>query len=190
MARAGPKVSRYLLTSEQRVFAVRRHWMALASTFVLFFAFLLGGLLLLVAFRRHPPAEAFAVFFLIFSVLWFLWFVLDWYFEEIVVTNRRVLLVTGVLNKKVGIMPLIKVTDLTFEQTLWGRMLGYGTFIVESAGQDQALSRIDYMARPLHRYRQISALLFGTEMDGDPEDTGGRTRHDTAPIPVIKAKKD
>jgi uncharacterized membrane protein YdbT with pleckstrin-like domain len=190
MARAGPKVSRYLLTSEQRVFAVRRHWMALASTFLLFLGFLFGGLLLVVAFRHHPPAEAFAVFFLIFSALWFLWFVLDWYFEEIVVTNRRVLLVTGVLNKKVGIMPLIKVTDLTFEQSLWGRMLGYGTFIVESAGQDQALSRIDYMARPLHRYRQISALLFGTaEMDSDPEDTG-RAKHDTAPIPVIKAKKD
>ena len=85
-------------------------------------------------------------------------------------------------------MPLIKVTDLTFQQTLWGRMLGYGTFIVESAGQDQALSRIDYMARPLHRYRQISALLFGTVVDTDPEDVGAR--HDTAPIPVVRAKKD
>src|SRR5215475_6810346 len=132
MQRAGPKVSRYLLSSEQRVFAVRRHWMALASTFLLFLAFLIGGLLLLVALRKHPIGESFSVFFLIFSALWFLWYVLDWYFEEIVVTNRRVLLVTGVLNKKVGIMPLIKVTDLTFEQTLTGRMLGYGTFIVES----------------------------------------------------------
>ena len=190
MQRAGPKVSRYLLSSEQRVFAVRRHWMALASTFLLFLAFLIGGLLLLVALRKHPIGESFSVFFLIFSVLWFLWYVLDWYFEEIVVTNRRVLLVTGVLNRKVGIMPLIKVTDLTFEQTLWGRVLGYGTFIVESAGQDQALSRIDYMARPLHRYRQISALLFGTDIDNDPEDTGRSGNHDTAPIPVIKSKKD
>lgn len=190
MPRAGPKVSRYLLSSEQRVFAVRRHWMALASTFLLFLAFLIGGLLFLVVLRKHPVGESFAVFFLIFSVLWFLWYVLDWYFEEIVVTNRRVLLVTGVLNRKVGIMPLIKVTDLTFEQTLQGRLLGYGTFIVESAGQDQALSRIDYMARPLHRYRQISALLFGTDIDNDPEDTGRASGNDTAPIPVIKTKKD
>src|SRR5262245_19925798 len=189
MQRAGPKVSRYLLSSEQRVFAVRRHWMALASTFLLFLAFLIGGLLFLVALRSHPVGESFSIFFLIFSVLWFLWFVLDWYFEEIVVTNRRVLLVTGVLNRKVGIMPLIKVTDLTFEQTLWGRVLGYGTFIVESAGQDQALSRIDYMPRPLHRYRQISALLFGTDVDVDPEDVAC-SRNDTTSLPVIKSKKD
>jgi uncharacterized membrane protein YdbT with pleckstrin-like domain len=188
MQRAGPKVSRYLLSSEQRVFAVRRHWMALASTFLLFLAFLVGGLLLLALFRRHPPAETFAVFFLIFSVLWFLWYVLDWYFEELVVTNRRVLLVTGVLNRKVGIMPLIKVTDLTFEQTLTGRLLGYGTFIVESAGQVQGLDRIDYIARPLYRYRQISALLFGTDIDSDPEDRGAR--HDTAPIPVVKSENE
>lgn len=187
MQRVGPKVGRYLLSSEQRVFAVRRHWMALASTFLLFLAFLIGGLLLLVALRHHPVGESFAIFFLIFSVLWFLWFVLDWYFEELVVTNRRVLLVTGVLNRKVGIMPLIKVTDLTFEQTLWGRVFQYGTFIVESAGQDQALSRIAFVARPLHRYRQISALLFGTDVDVDPEDVN--TRHDTAPIPMIKPKK-
>lgn len=185
--RPGPKVSRYLLSSEQRVFAVRRHWASLASTFVWFLVFLALGVVMLVMFRDHPLAETFAFCFVIFSILWVLWFVLDWYFEEIVVTNRRVLLVTGVLSRKVGIMPLIKVTDLTFEQTLFGRMLGYGTFIVESAGQDQALSRIDYMARPLHRYRQISALLFGTDIDQDPEDTG---RYATAPIPVIRSKKD
>jgi len=186
MQRAGPKVSRYLLSSEQRVFAVRRHWMALASTFLLFLAFLVLGFLFLVLFREHPIGESVAVFFLIFSLLWFLWFVLDWYFEELVVTNRRVLLVSGVLNRKVGVMPLIKVTDLTFVQPFSGRFLGYGTFIIESAGQDQALSRIAFVPRPLHRYRQISALLFGTDIDIDPEDVG----HATAPLPVIRSKKD
>jgi uncharacterized membrane protein YdbT with pleckstrin-like domain len=184
MARAGPKIGRYLLKSEQRKFAVRRHWMALATTFLLFLGFLLLGFLLLVAFRDHPQGETFAVFFIIFSVLWFLWFVLDWYFEEIVVTDRRVLLFTGVLNRKVGIMPLIKVTDLTFEQTLTGRTLGYGTFIIESAGQDQALSRIEYLPHPLLLYQRISEELFGTDADIDPEDVDAHN-NDTAPIPAI-----
>ena len=188
MARVGPKVGRYLLRSEHREFVTRRHWMALAATFLLFLGFLLLGLLLLVAFREHPQGETFAVFFLIFSVLWFLWYVLDWYFEEIIVTNRRVLLITGVLTRKVGIMPLIKVTDLTFEQTITGRTFGYGTFIIESAGQDQALSRIEFLPKPLRHYRQISALLFGTDIDIDPEDLGAR--NDTAPIPTVKPKQD
>lgn len=187
----GPKVNRYLLASEQRVFAVRRHWAALASAFTLFAGFLLFGLLCLWVFRHTQIGLTFSVFFLIFSLLWLLWLIGDWYVEEIVVTNRRVLLVSGIVTKKVGIMPLIKVTDLTFEQSFWGRLLGYGTFIVESAGQDQALSRIDYLARPLLRYRQVSALLFGTDMDKDPEDVGdlAEDRHDTAPIPVILPRR-
>ena len=45
-------------------------------------------------------------------------------------------------------MPLSKVTDLTFQRSLRGRLLGCGTFIVESAGQIQALNRIYYVPRP------------------------------------------
>lgn len=188
---AGPKVNRYLLASEQRVFAVRRHWASLASAFTLFIGFILLGLIVLWVFRHAAFGMTVAVFFLIFSALWMLWQIGDWYFEEIVVTNRRVLLVRGIVTKKVGIMPLIKVTDLTFEQSFFGRLLGYGTFIVESAGQDQALSRIDYLARPLLRYRQVSALLFGTDMDRDPEDVGDLAddRHVTAPIPRIPPRR-
>ena len=184
---AGPRVQRYLLPSEIRVFAVRRHWVSLASAFLLFAAFFIGGLLAVWIFRRTDLPETVAIFFIIFSVLWLAWQIGDWYYEEIVVTNRRVLLITGILTRKVGIMPLIKVTDLTFEQTLWGRILHYGTFIVESAGQDQALSRIDYLAHPLQRYREVSALLFGTNIVQDSEDV--IEQHDTAPIPPVPPRR-
>jgi uncharacterized membrane protein YdbT with pleckstrin-like domain len=169
--------------------------MALASTFLLFLGFLVIGFLLLVLFREHPVGESVAIFFLIFSVLWFLWYVLDWYFEELIVTNRRVLLISGVLNRKVGVMPLIKVTDLTFVQPFSGRFLGYGTFIIESAGQDQALSRIAFVPKPVLRYQEISRTLFGTEADVDPEDKPpSRTNREnvenpTAPLPEIRQKR-
>lgn len=184
----GPKVQRYLLPSEARVFVVRRHWISFAPSVLLFFAFLAGGLLAVSLFRNTQLPETVAVCFIVFSVLWLGWIIGEWYFEEVIVTNRRVLLITGILTRKVAIMPLIKVTDLTFEQTLWGRILHYGTFIVESAGQDQALSRIDYLAHPLQRYREVSALLFGTSLPPDPEDLGAR--HDTAPIPAVPPRKE
>ncbi len=184
----GPKVQRYLLPSETRVFVVRRHWISFAPSVLLFFAFLAGGLLAVFLFRNTQLPETVAVCFIVFSVLWLGWIIGDWYYEEIIVTNRRVLLISGILTRKVAIMPLIKVTDLTFEQTLWGRILHYGTFIVESAGQDQALSRIDYLAHPLQRYREVSALLFGTSLPPDPEDLGAR--HDTAPIPAVLSRKE
>jgi uncharacterized membrane protein YdbT with pleckstrin-like domain len=185
--RPEPKIDRYLLPTEQRVFAVRRHWIALMPMLALYGTFVLGGLLAIWLVSGSGFPEAVAISFVIFTMLWMLWLFGDWYVERFVVTNRRVLLITGLLNRKVAIMPLIKVTDLTFEQSVWGRMLHYGTFIVESAGQDQALSRIDYLAHPLQRYREVSALLFGTNVGPDPEDVP--SKHDTAPIPTVPPRR-
>lgn len=85
----------------------------------------------------------------------------QWWLDHFVVTNRRVLLVSGVLTKRTAIMPLLKVTDMTYEQNPLARVLGYGTFVFESAGQDQALSRVDYLpGGPRQLYLQISVLLF------------------------------
>jgi hypothetical protein len=73
----------------------------------------------------------------------------------------------GFIVHKIGMMPLGKVTDLTFERSLGGRMIGYGTIIVESAGQIQALNRIEYVPRPDEVYEALSELVFGDK---------GRTR--------------
>jgi hypothetical protein len=58
-------------------------------------------------------------------------------------------------------MPLGKVTDLTFRRTLTGRVLNYGTMIVESAGQIQALNKVRFMPRPEEIYEALSELIFG-----------------------------
>jgi hypothetical protein len=61
-------------------------------------------------------------------------------------------------------MPLRKVTDLTFETPLIGRLFaryGWGTFIFESAGQDQALHRVPFVPRPAELYHKLSDEIFG-----------------------------
>ena len=45
-------------------------------------------------------------------------------------------------------MPLTKVTDMSFKRSFPGRLLGYGEFIVESAGQDQALRNVRIYSVP------------------------------------------
>jgi uncharacterized membrane protein YdbT with pleckstrin-like domain len=84
-----------------------------------------------------------------------------WWVERIVITDKRVMLSQGILTHNVGMMPLGKVTDLTFQRTLPGRILGYGTMVIESAGQIQALNRIDFMPRPEEIYEAIAELIFG-----------------------------
>ena len=109
-------------------------------------------------------------------VVWLLWLVLlirllyaiyVWLEDYFVVTSQRLLVAKGVLTKSVNMMPLTKVTDMRFERSPWGRLLGYGTFIVESAGQDQALRKIDHLPYPEQLYLEVCGLIFKDPGAGD-----------------------
>jgi membrane protein YdbS with pleckstrin-like domain len=179
-------VERYLLRTETTVFAVRRHWAALFEVGAMLVAYWVGALVVIALLGGVDIIRVTAICFMFFSLCWFVWQLLDWYVERFLVTNRRVLLISGLLTRNVAIMPLIKVTDLTYQQSPAGRILGYGSFIIESAGQQQALSRVDFLPQPNKRYQQVSALLFGTNVDVDPDD--GVREQDTAPVPYIPPK--
>lgn len=102
-------------------------------------------------------------------VIWLLWGILllrllfaifNWLEDYFVVTKSRLLVSKGVIRKSVNMMPLTKVTDMRFERSPMGRILGYGTFIVESAGQDQALRQVDKLPYPEQLYLEVCGLIF------------------------------
>jgi len=152
----------YLLPTERRVIRVRRHWSVVAwdvfeAAALLTVAILLSSLL-------SPDAWLFQ------NILWyagllvvarFAYTLYEWWDEQLVVTDKRFVLITGVLTTRVAMMPLSKVTDLTYERSMTGRLFGYGTVVVESAGQIQAFNRIDYLPQPERVYDAISELVFG-----------------------------
>jgi membrane protein YdbS with pleckstrin-like domain len=152
----------YLLGTERRVIRVRRHWANLLWDVFEACALLAVAMM----FSYLAPATA----VLVQNVLWYAgiavilhfgYRVLDWWCEQIVVTDKRVMLTIGVFTTRAAMMPLSKMTDITFERTVLGRSLGYGTLIVESAGQIQALNRIEYLPHPEHIFDAISELVFG-----------------------------
>ena len=161
------EVDEYLLPTERRVIRVRMHWAVMAKELTLTGLFLL----LMVVLQEHLPSSVVVdnlTFYLsLAAVLRFTLKTILWWIERIVITDKRVMLAQGIITSKVGMMPLSKVTDLTFERTLGGRMLGYGTIIVESAGQIQALNQINFIPRPEEIYEALSELIFGEK---------GRTR--------------
>jgi hypothetical protein len=77
------------------------------------------------------------------------------------------LLTSGFITRKVAMMPLVKVTDMSFQRDLEGRLLGYGTFILESAGQDQAFRVVDHLPYPEQLYLEVCGLIFPNK---DPAD--------------------
>ncbi|GHF77541.1 putative membrane protein YdbT with pleckstrin-like domain [Amycolatopsis bartoniae] len=152
----------YLLDTERRVVRVRRHWSVLAWD--IFETVALLAICVMVSYLLPPSL------YIVQNILWyaallvvlvFAFKVMEWWVERLVVTDKRFVLTTGVFTTKVAMMPISKVTDLTYERTAWGRLFGYGTVIVESAGQIQALNRIDYLPRPEEFYDTISELVFG-----------------------------
>ncbi|MDN5860185.1 MAG: PH domain-containing protein [Pseudonocardia sp.] len=160
------EIDEYLLPTERRVIRVRQHWAFMSTPLLQTSLFLL----LCVVIERYSEGATGTTDFLIDNLTFYLALVailrftvltILWWIERIVITDKRVMLTQGIIVHKVAMMPLGKVTDLTFERSLGGRMFGYGTLIVESAGQIQALSRIDYMPRPEEIYEAISELVFG-----------------------------
>ena len=112
--------------------------------------------------------------------------------RHFIVSPRRMLLTSGVIARTVTLLPRRRITDLTWQETFFGQLLGYGTFRIESAGQHQALSRVTFLPHADVLYRKISELLFpgdngdGGDDLGDEEPPPPRrpvARQDTEPIP-------
>ncbi|HYH31198.1 MAG TPA: PH domain-containing protein, partial [Pseudonocardia sp.] len=121
-------------------------------------------LVLVIGERLLPDSvliDNLAFYLALVAVLRFTVLTILWWIERIVITDKRVMLARGIITHNVGMMPLGKVTDLTFRRTLGGRLFGYGTIVVESAGQIQALNKIDYLPRPEEIYEALSELVFG-----------------------------
>ncbi len=168
-------VDRYLLPREVQVATVRRH----PAILIVPAAMALGGLLLAGALSatllRHQKDVLIAVWALWLILLGrLLWHALNWAVDYFVVTSERMLLTSGLLTRKIAMMPLTKVTDMTFQRSFAGRVFGYGEFIVESAGQDQALSRIDHIPYPEQLYLLICGMIFpdsAEDEDGDDDES-------------------
>ncbi len=168
--RAPVAINKYLLPREIQVATVRQHPAVLMPAS----AQALGGLLVAGLLTTTVVHGLLAV---IIWVAWgillirLIWKVLLWAVDYFVVTTERLLLTTGFLTRKVNMMPLSKVTDMSFQRSFAGRLLGYGEFIVESAGQDQALRHVTYIPYPEQLYLLICGMLFPNSA-ADADDAG------------------
>ena len=161
-------IYRVLLPHERRVITVRFHPAVLIKPVALALAGLaVAGLLSTIA--RLDNTDALVVIWLLWLILLIhlLYKIYVWLEDYFVVTSQRLLLATGVITKEVKMMPLSKVTDMSFNRSAMGRLLGYGTFVVESAGQDQALRKIDHLPYPEQLYLEVCGLIFKDPGTGD-----------------------
>jgi uncharacterized membrane protein YdbT with pleckstrin-like domain len=154
-------VNRYLLPHEGQVISVHQHPAVLIRPV---FEVLVG--LAIAGWVSNAVAHGNDAVLLVIWILWavlllrLLWKVFDWKENYFIITSQRLVLTSGFLTRKVNMMPLAKVTDMSFQRSAMGRLLGYGEFIVESAGQDQSLRNVDHLPYPEQLYLEVCGLIF------------------------------
>jgi uncharacterized membrane protein YdbT with pleckstrin-like domain len=181
---------RYIAAGERAILEVRLHGVVLGKTIFQTVAVIIGAALIgsLVSLDEDSDlVDTVVGLIAIFFVFRLAWRVLLWWYDRIVVTDQRIFEVSGVLTRNVATIPLEKVTDMTYRRTIGGRILGYGALIFETAGQVQAMDRIEYLPHPDDFYRTVTSLVARrqgqTEVKLDP--TPGPDEDDTGPLPRV-----
>lgn len=163
-------INKYLLPHEHQVITVRKHPAILLPPITyLVLALIIAGVL--TEFVGQHSGWGLVVIWGLFGLVlvYLIYQALQWWVNYFVVTSQRFLETAGLITRKVNMMPLVKVTDVIFERTLRGRLLGYGKLTLESAGQFQALNVVDYLPYPEQLYLEICMLIFPGRPD-DPAD--------------------
>lgn len=155
-------VARYLFPTERYRGEWKRHWIHLTTPILVGVAatFVLGYLSGFLAGQGGGVLTTITVL-LWFAVMgWVAWKVADWWYDRFILTNKRVMVVNGIITRRVAMMPLGRVTDMKYDQTPAGRALNYGTFVLESAGQDQALREIKNLPNPNELYLRVVEEMY------------------------------
>lgn len=156
---------RYLVAGDgDIVFVIRKHWIVLVEPIASAIA---GGILMLVLVamlsEHFPEAGVVVLLGWLFLLGRAFFHLIEWQFSWFGSTQRRLLLTYGLLTRKVAMMPLEKVTDMSYSRSPLGQLLGYGEFVLESAGQDQALRTVTHLPDPDALYRELTSTMFDSK---------------------------
>ena len=99
------------------------------------------------------------------ALLWIGWVVWNWYNEDYMVTNRRVLTVSGVLNKHAADSSLEKINDAELDQNFIGRIFGYGDLDILTAA-DTEVDQFKMLNRVVAFKREMLNQKHELEFEG------------------------
>ncbi len=158
-------VEKNLISGENVVHRARLHWVVLVKPILAASAVAALGLALLVGpflehARRGPSSSYTAiagVICLLVAAIPVIVGLSRRSAAEFAVTNKRVILKVGVVETRTLEMFLNKIESVSVDQTLWGRILGYGSIVVHGTGG--SAEPFDKIARPLEFRHQVQQQI-------------------------------
>jgi uncharacterized membrane protein YdbT with pleckstrin-like domain len=105
-----------------------------------------------------------------------------WLTTRYVLTTERLVIRSGIIARHGRDVPLNRINDVSFSETVFERMLRSGTLVVESAGERGQISltdvpRVEHVQRELYRMvgEHQGRLVGGDDGQGNPEHPGAAT---------------
>lgn len=133
-----PLSPKHLNENEELILDIHPHWWYFAQSggaaVAAVVAWYMGASRIDGGFMEWLPKGLGIVFAL--ALVWVGWEYLQWRFTNFAVTNARVIYQEGLLSKKGVEIPLERVNNVNFSQTVIERILGAGDLLIESGGQD------------------------------------------------------
>lgn len=155
-------VEESLVPDERVVYRAHVHW----STFALPFFFLVATAVFVVWGLAVDGLRPLIYLGYVFAAVTVIIGVERWIrfaSSEFAVTDHRVLIKVGVIRRHSIELLLDKVEGIGVDQTLWGRILGYGTILVTGTGGTR--ESFHDIAGPMEFRRQVQARVGGAKTE-------------------------
>jgi uncharacterized membrane protein YdbT with pleckstrin-like domain len=147
-------VEKNLISGEKLVYRTGIHWIVLFWPFI--FAVLLGGAGVAIYIYRNDLIWATAALVSIAAIILIVAGIRR-SSTEMAVTNRRVIIKTGIASRRSLEIMLPKVESIGIDESAGGRMLGYGTVTIHGTGGTPEPFRL--IAHPSEFRRQVQQQI-------------------------------
>jgi membrane protein YdbS with pleckstrin-like domain len=107
-------------------------------------------------------------------------------YTSYVITNVRIMRVSGIVTRRVHSIPWMRVTDLTFDQSWWGRVLGYATLTIESANEEGGLHDLAGVSNPAAFNKYLVDMVVAKQ---GPTQPGWELRGEEGPAGLAPSRQ-
>ncbi|HEU4683171.1 MAG TPA: PH domain-containing protein [Nitrospira sp.] len=145
-----------LIAGERVLFRGRLHWKLFVGPAL---ALAAGIGVLFVALDHDIPFWPSAMILIIpIAMCWSAYF--RWRWSEFGVTDKRVLIKTGIVSRHTLETLLTKVENIGVEQSLWGRLFNYGTLYVTGTGATKEIFHGIHAPLEFRKAIEAAAVAF------------------------------
>lgn len=171
--------------NESILLITRQHWFVLFSSIALEILLIILLVVGVSALSFVYPMAMIGLVLLLVPLAGMLRDIIIWYNREYVVTNRRVIQISGVFRKDVIDSSLEKVNDVHLSQSFFGRLFDYGDVEILTASE----IGVNLFRRIGDPVKFKTAMINAKEQLGFGEEAMGERRV-TSDIPTLIAELD